>query len=132
MGFMDKYKNECGGYTVNGFNYEDDQDALIRGVFGFCGCGFPEKMLLHVLEHMEAINANREHVRNNAIHNDTQSVDPLDKYHNSDREGEAHFIWYWLDRMGFTLHASTVPGWLTDEGQELLEWLRAWKNQDQE
>lgn len=127
MGFMDKYKNECGGYTVNNINYIDDQDALVQGVFDFCGCGLPDRMLLHVLEHMEALAAHLEYVRNYSIYNDSSLVNPLSKYYDTERIGEAYFIWYWLDKMGFTIHGGTVPGWLTDEGQELLEWLRAWK-----
>jgi hypothetical protein len=42
-------------------------------------------------------------------------VDEL--YHDSDN---AYFFWYWCDKEGYTEHGSGLPGWLTEEGEQLL------------
>lgn len=119
----DKYKTEA-GYIKDGTVYETLEDLIQTGFIEFCGCGRPEANLLWVLKGLEL------------LHQKTKMYDlanpDWDSYHKESLEHfgckEAqYFFWYWLDYKGYTEHGGGVPGWLVEDGEELLDLLREYK-----
>ncbi len=98
--------------------YETKTDYLMRAI-GICGCGRPEAALRYVFDSMKLIAAMEQ----------TERDDGWDEWYKGWRkavsdhfgsDGAEYFMWYWLDQNGFTEHGGGVPGWLTDEGKDLL------------
>ena len=81
-----------------------------------CSCGEPERWLRVVRAGLEYLDrpvldqAWEEHFEN-AINPRLQT-------------DEGWFVFYALDSWGLTEHGCCIPGWLTDEGRELLMLLR--------
>lgn len=123
MHFMDKYKKSDGVYEIDGIIYDTIEDALMMGVFGFCGCGMPLHTLAYIRDELEIIKRHTEWLmENHHIAKDIPS--PMENNDKEENLGRSYFIWYWFDKMGYTNHGGSVPGWLTDEGESLLECLK--------
>lgn len=123
MHFMDKYKKSDGTYEIDGLIYDTIEDALMMGVFGFCGCGMPLCTLAYIRDELESIKRYTEWVNEN--HHITKDIpSPMENNDKEENLGRSYFIWYWFDKMGYTDHGGSVPGWLTDEGESLLECLK--------
>nr|DAN37927.1 MAG TPA: hypothetical protein [Caudoviricetes sp.] len=123
MHFMDKYKKSDGTYEIDGLIYDTIEDALMMGVFGFCGCGMPWYTLAYIRDELESIKRYTEWVNEN--HHITKDIpSPMENNDKEENLGRSYFIWYWFDKMGYTDHGGSVPGWLTDEGESLLECLK--------
>lgn len=123
MHFMDKYKKSDGTYEIDGLIYDTIEDALMMGVFGFCGCGMPLYTLAYIRDELENIERYTEWVNEN--HHITKDIpSPMENNNKEENLGRSYFIWYWFDKMGYTDHGGSVPGWLTDEGESLLECLK--------
>lgn len=123
MHFMDKYKKSDGTYEIDGLIYDTIEDALMMGVFGFCGCGMPWYTLAYIRDELENIERYTEWVNEN--HHITKDIpSPMENNNKEENLGRSYFIWYWFDKMGYTDHGGSVPGWLTDEGESLLECLK--------
>lgn len=123
MHFMDKYKKSDGTYEIDEITYDTIEDALMMGVFGFCGCGMPLYTLAYIRDELELIKRQTEWLMEN--HHITRDVpEPMENNYKKKNLGRSYFIWYWFDKMGYTDHGGSVPGWLTDEGESLLECLK--------
>ena len=123
MHFMDKYKKSDGTYEIDGLIYDTIEDALMMGVFGFCGCGMPWYTLAYIRDELENIKRYTEWINEN--HHITKDIpSPMENNNKEENLGRSYFIWYWFDKMGYTDHGGSVPGWLTDEGESLLECLK--------
>lgn len=123
MHFMDKYKKSDGTYEIDGIIYDTIEDALMMGVFGFCGCGMPWYTLAYIRDELENIKRYTEWINEN--HHITKDIpSPMENNDKEENLGRSYFIWYWFDKMGYTDHGGSVPGWLTDEGESLLECLK--------
>jgi hypothetical protein len=102
---IDKFKQPDGSYLG-----EDDcsyRDAIefIMGMFDFCGCGMPEKCLTYILKALVYIHSLKEDRQKPSIFGS---------------DGEAYFVYYVLDKLELTEHGISVPGWLTEKGEELM------------
>lgn len=98
---LDRYKKVDGYYTdEEGFSYEEI-DQLLMGRLRFCGCGDGDAALEYVRSNLQDIK------------------DGITR--KSEKTGAQYFVWYWLDSEGFTDHGVSVPGWLTEKGNQLLE-----------
>lgn len=83
---------------------------LIQERLEFCGCGYRDAVLGLLRTAMRRLNKNGyEKGWYDA------AVTELGG------EAQAYLVWYLLDREGWTEHGSSVPGWLTVEGEEMLE-----------
>ena len=121
--FMKDYRISDGVYEIDGIIYDTIEDALMMGVFGFCGCGMPLYTLAYIRDELESIKRYTEWVNEN--HHITKDIpSPMENNDKEENLGRSYFIWYWFDKMGYTDHGGSVPGWLTDEGESLLECLK--------
>jgi len=115
---IDKYRNEDDTYTdENECTHDSAVDFYQCHVFDFCGCGCPEKNLALIRDGLQ-------YIKNGAY----DETDP-DWYKKWQKKGwnifgneqSRYFFFYWADKEGLTEHGGSVPGWLTDKGQEALE-----------
>jgi len=101
--YIDKYKRGDNYYEEDGCWHETAEDFIQCGVLGFCRCGTPSDNLNYVKELLDMVDKK-------AYPDKT----PIDLY----------FAYYVLTEKGLIEHGSSVPGWLTDKGEELLSDLR--------
>lgn len=117
----------------------DEELERILQDLGFCGCGNPEAAAEFMREGMQIIADQRKgpHYTRNAGRFDPE-FEQWVKDHQA-RElahfgsrGSAYFFYYWLCDKDLEEHGGSVPGWLTDTGEELLAKLTAWRSLPQE
>lgn len=104
----------------NGIEYDTLPEYLQIGVLDFCACGRPGNNLNYIRKGLAIL---RDFYNSESINYEEfkRLVDEL--YHDSDN---AYFFWYWCDKEGYTEHGSGLPGWLTEEGEQLLAQLEEW------
>ncbi len=129
---QDEYKTSDDSYNKEGSDYETLESLIQCGFLKFCGCGNPEDNLLYILGGLEllaerwpilGLRDKMNHEEWEVIYNSWFAKN--DKYYSN--EGAKYFFYYWLDTMSFTEHGGSVPGWLTDTGEELLQLLKEYK-----
>ena len=98
---IDKFKQPDGSYFDENEIYYRDAIEFIMGMLDFCGCGNPEQSLKYILKALIYIN-------------DKETELPFSS------DGEKYFVYYVLDKLELTEHGCSVPGWLTEKGEELL------------
>ncbi len=115
---IDKFKNEDGCYVdqENGLEYETAVEFILESpaLFNFCGCGSPEDAL-------EFLRQSLAHVKMRSDEAITFEAITQDELSVFGSQGCAYFMYYVLDKAGLTDHGGCVPGWITKEGEELLE-----------
>lgn len=121
----DKYKLD-NTYYYNNEEYEDLESFIQVGILGMCGCGNVKANLLYVLGGLELINDWLSKSNKDFKQDYNDWVIKTEKYHGS--VGAAYFFYYWLNDYCFMEHGGSVPGWFTDNGKELLELLREYKD----
>jgi len=92
-----------------------DIDDVQTKLLGFCGCG-DAKVNLNYIRNILAII--------DKFYSDKLSTEEYLKeivLHFNNNAGAEYFMFYWLDKEGYTEHGGSVPGWLTDEGHKLLQ-----------
>jgi hypothetical protein len=116
--FIDKYKEHEHGYSyiMDDCYYEDATSLIAGGMLGFCGCGDNDSALKYIKDALQLVADLRE-VRNKNLTWDDWRVRVNSVFSN---EGAEYFMWYFLDNKELTEHGSSVPGWLTTKGEELL------------
>lgn len=110
-----KYKNDDGdGYTyTDECYYETATDLIATGILGFCGCGCPEEALVFIRDILQFIKQKINEPWSEKLENKEKELFPY--------LGMNYFIYYWLDNKELTEHGSSVPGWLTKKGEQLLK-----------
>jgi hypothetical protein len=103
--------------------YDDAESYITTNMLGFCGCGDPGTALTYVRDSLRLLRIQQDFHRN-AVKETwdefwTRYQTAVDAHFKS--SGAEYFMWYWLDNKGYTEHGSSVPGWLTEGGRELLE-----------
>jgi len=120
---IDKFKKEDGYYDESECFYEDAESFIQTKLFGFCGCGYPDDNLIYVRDSMRLLRNFRfsEHDEKNESWEEfyKRYRTAVDNHFKS--SGAEYFMWYWLDEKGYTEHGGSFPGWLTVEGEELLD-----------
>ena len=111
--YIDKFKDEEGDYVCDGISYGNNPiDFIHIGLLNFCGCGSPKENLRYVANILE-------HIKNGST--DDYSYDKwVEKGKKLGNEESLYFAYYVFDEKGLTEHGSTVPGWLTEHGENLL------------
>lgn len=100
-------------------NKDDAVEVVQEYLLGFCGCGCPEenlKLIRNFLRHMKK----RDDVFNDDV-DYTYEMWEADGVVFMGADDMKYFIYYWLDKEGFTEHGGSVPGWLDAKGLDLLE-----------
>ena len=117
----DIYIEGEGLYICDGIEYHDAESFIIEHMFGFCGCGNPTSVIHYISNTLQHIADLQDLVWTDKLtYHDWRADEIL--IHGS--AGAATFIYYVLDKKGFTEHGCSVPGWLTDAGKELLSDLK--------
>ena len=114
-----------GGYVYNNTEHDTAVSLLQVGVLGFCGCGLPESNLLYVLGGLELIDES-EPAGFDAFSDWIKGHRRRELRHFRSLEA-AYFFYYWADKEGLSEHGVGMPGWLTDEGANLMAMLREWR-----
>lgn len=132
-----KLKDESGRYEEpadpetgeRGLSWESPLDYYASKL-GACGCGSPEIHVRYVRDALRAV-ANAPDFTDRVYESYAKWLGKLNEWRSdmaevfrNDNRAE-QFMWYWLDRNGYTEHGSCVPGWLTDSGKATLEDLTA-------
>lgn len=99
-------------YHYNGCDFQD-MEGVIADILGFCGCGMPGITIRYVGDALDLLNR-----RGNITNSYDEWSSKRDEIFPSEKE--AYFMWYYLDRMGFAEHGSSVPGWITKKGEDVL------------
>lgn len=113
--------------TSSGAAYEDLEGALVEGVFGFCGCGQPEKFLSFIADALRImVNFRRYCDGSDDVANDP-GWEAAWKKKDSDLEslcggaGGVMLLQYVLDKHGFTEHGGSVcSAWPSSKGYAML------------
>ncbi len=103
-------------------SYDSREAFIIEGMFGFCGCGSPSDALQYIHDTLRSIKALRD--------GDDLKREKWDRFYTNWKTesrklhgstGAEYFIYYVFDQMELIEHGGSVPGWLTEEGQALLD-----------
>lgn len=99
---------DIGKYTDSELDSEEEFIQL----FGFCGCGRPEKVMLYIRDYLLEV---------------SKDISKRDM-----KDDAAYWMAAYLcDDKGLTEHGSSVAGaWLTDLGREWLEKLNKYKEEE--
>lgn len=128
--YVDKFRiGDTGKYVYNCNLYQDSGTLIVEGIFGFCGCGNPEDFLYAHYKELKRIDELNQCDDYDKFYNrfETNATENLDKFELS---GLYNMLWYELDKLGFTNHGGSIPGWLTDKGKGLLNDLTKIMNEE--
>lgn len=98
---------------------EDPVEAIVGGVFGWCGCGNPEAVAEYILQGLRNVKECRELVEQ-------------DKYdeavkHKFAPDGPYTLLMYCFDKAGLIDHGGSVCAcWLNEDGLKVLRKLEEW------
>lgn len=115
--FIDKFKKGDGYYDEEECYYEDAESFISNSVLGFCGCGKPEDAIEYVRNALQIVDDLEKLVWKKMMTYEAWEERKKALFTN---EGAEYFMWYFLDNKELTDHGSSVPGWLTEKGVELL------------
>jgi hypothetical protein len=119
---IDKYKQPDGRYEdPDGCSYDTAEDFMQCYVIGQCGCGDPTSNVKYVGKMLAYVHDLKQSVWSK----DISYEEWQEKGRDLGTHSSIQFMFYWLDEKGFTEHGGSIPGWLTDEGLELLEDIKA-------
>ena len=123
--YIDKYFKKDGYYDEYGCFYGDAKSFIATSIFGFCGCGMPNEALEYVRKSLQLVDDLTNLVKDGGL-----SYDEWEKHKKEvfSDNGAEYFMWYFLDKKELTMHGSSVPGWLTPKGIELLSDLNELNN----
>ena len=82
--------------------------------FGLCGCGMPDENLEYIRDGLSLID---KRIKTEMTLEEVRAQE-IAVFGN---KNAAYFFYYWADKSELTEHGSSVPGWLTDKGEEVLE-----------
>jgi hypothetical protein len=100
----------------DGISHEDIE-SIFCSFLGFCGCGDPGMALKYVRDSLQLLHDLQYKVweKQEAFESWDARVDAFF----GTRQAK-YFMWYRLDDLDLTEHGGSIPGWLTDKGEELL------------
>ncbi len=123
------YVNDAGAFIQDGCEFDTAASLVECNILGFCGCGIPDETRMYVEEGLSIIESIADFNRENT---DLFSA-AYDAFHKAKRERiharfhsmeSWYFFLYWCDAEKLIEHGSSLPGWLTDKGSNLLSLLR--------
>ena len=111
-------KNEDGTYIDKKGLTWSDAASVMGNVFGFCGCGSPDEAMKYMRDVMRLVNLKRpeEIPWDDWYKTQRQKADDLFK----GSPGAEYAAYYILNEKNLTEHGSSVPGWLTRKGEDVL------------
>lgn len=115
---------------TNGMKYDTAGEFIQNGLFGYCNCGAPEDHLEYVRQGLMLIKETSDLYRSGKpVHSDVSKAlrDKIQAHYGS--AGAEYAQYYWFDYIGLTEHGGSVPGWLSPEGENMLNILNEWAEQ---
>lgn len=103
------------------FGHTTPADAVWFGRLKFCGCGQPEQVMRRMKDVMRCM-ANRSNALPASLEAYSILTDELWEKAGPDNISR-YLLLYILDAAGLEEHGGSVPGWLTEDGEELLTFL---------
>jgi len=108
-----------------GCHWDNPQEFIQGYMFGFCCCGEPN----HALSLVRDVLRHIKNVREKVYESELSFGDAWKQWEQEGKkicgERELYFVYYFLHLKNLTEHGGSVPGWLTDAGEELLHDLDA-------
>lgn len=118
---VDKYKQPDEGYLdPDGCWHEDAEDVIRIGILKQCGCGNGWASMTYIRDILRLIRGRD---------GSDEGYKRCDDFFHS--EGEKYTMYYLLDDLGLTDHGTSVPGWLSEKGVEVLEDLEELLKEDE-
>jgi len=111
-----RYKKISADDDISGI--ECPVDFILIGLMGFCGCGVPIDTLEYVGNVLAHINLIRTQV------NEEGGI-TWDEFKERGKvlfptDGAEYFAYYVMDKVEFTEHGGSVPGWLSELGEGIM------------
>lgn len=113
----------------DGPTYENLIDELWFGKMNFCGCGNPEAVLIRMRDTMRAMKNRSDYWRSKRgvpmFYDDPETKRLCQEINSSAGSDDAsrYMTFYLLDAAGIEEHGGAVPGWLTEYGETILEFM---------
>lgn len=109
---IDKFLQDNHYVDSDGCHYNTAEEFICTGILTFCGCGMPTETLQYIRDCMQLLR-------------DKPSIEYSEFEKRCEllfiNYGAQYFMWYFLDNNKLTEHGGSVPGWLTKQGEELLD-----------
>jgi hypothetical protein len=125
---LDLFHDGTNYTTSSGASFDDLEAALVEGVFGFCGCGQPEKFLELVGDVLRLMVDYREYLDGiESIDKDPGWQAVWTKYHDDmesrcGNAGSVMLLQYLFDKTDMTEHGGSVcSAWPASKGYAMLE-----------
>jgi hypothetical protein len=116
--WIDKFKKDNDYVDSSDCHWGDDPVDFIQGsVLDFCCCGQPENNLEYIGQVLRHVLNLKEKVWAKEWEYD-HWVEEGSKIGTST---QLDFVYYFLDQKGLTEHGGSIPGWLTDYGENILK-----------
>lgn len=112
ISFIAKYKVDEGYKDEDGVFYEDAIDFLQDKVLGFCCCGCPAYSVALVMRGLQFIKD-----RKDIKHHEEIQASEIETFGSLE---VAYFFYYVMDKLELTEHSGSVPGWLSEKGEMVL------------
>lgn len=112
-----KFSKDRNGEYIDEDNvhFGNETISFLQSKFlGFCNCGIPDHSVEYVVKGLEEVNKISK-----AGDKWKEAVEKAEEVLGG--EERMYFMWYFLDSKGLTNHGSSVPGWITDRGEQFLE-----------
>jgi hypothetical protein len=119
-----QYRDDDGKYHRDGCDYDDFRDFILQSVFDFCGCGALYCAAEFIRDGLQYFKT-KEAIT--AKHQTAEDWSAICKELAAEEErvfgsrGSAMLFFYVLDSKDLTEHGGSVPGWLNEKGEALLE-----------
>lgn len=127
--WINKYWKNDGYYDEEDCYYDDELRFIHIGLFGFCGCGEPIKMMKYIKDVLFAINTKTNSVHElleshsvREVYTDNKLKEIISEFDKVFKSEEIQLIvLYLLDKMELTEHGTSIYGsWLSEFGKNIL------------
>jgi len=105
-----------GEYEYDGCYYSELLKVLQCGILDFCGCGLPETTVKYVRDGLKIIKQ-RENANSEKEWEEWRKI--AKDYFKT--KGAEYFFYYVMDKLELIEHGSSVPGWLTEKGEQFIK-----------
>lgn len=115
---FDKYKDEEGYTDTEGVFFPDAESWLQSRVLDFCGCGPIEENLIYVRDGLKLLDERRA-----LVYEDQRTWEEQLKLEASffGNKQASEFFFYVMSMRDLTEHGGSIPGWLTEEGENFIK-----------
>lgn len=96
----------------DGISYQIPIDSILTGRLNFCGCGDPDAVAEYIADGLQFIKDEYYNITGRILEDRIRQV--------FGNEKSAQFFFQWCDSQKLTEHGSSVPGWLSKKGINMI------------